>query len=65
LHDEGGTDPLLTYSSGVDLAQSTAYQFLNGNRMNDAIADESLSGYLHIFNPSSIAYVKHFYFCNK
>ena len=48
----------LPYESNYDLAQSTSGQNLyidlgNGN-------DESYSGYLHIFNPSSTTYVKHF-----
>ena len=48
----------LSYESSYDLAQSTddqnLYIDLGGG------SDESYSGYLHIFNPSSTTYVKHF-----
>jgi len=57
-HDEADTSTYLDYDTGKDLAQSTAFQHLGygittGN-------DESLSGYMHLFNPSSTTYVKHF-----
>ena len=57
-HFEDGTASGLAYRSGNDQAQATGFQRLseeigNGN-------DESLSGYLHLFNPSSTTYVKHF-----
>jgi hypothetical protein len=43
----------------VDLAQSTSFQFLTDDAGSDA--DESQSGLvLHLFNPSSTTYVKHF-----
>ena len=58
FHDEADTSTGLSYDAGGDLAQSTSYQNLssaigNGN-------DESLSGELWLFNPSSTTYVKHF-----
>ena len=46
----------LTYELG--LAQSTAFQSLSSGVGNDN--DQSVSGYLHIFNPSSTTFVKHF-----
>ena len=57
-HDEADTGTALGYSTGNDLAQSTSFQNLiddvgNGN-------DESASGMLQIFNPSSTTFVKHF-----
>ena len=57
-HNEADNSTYLDYDTGKDLAQSTAFQPLGygittGN-------DESLSGYLHLFNPSSTTYVKHF-----
>jgi hypothetical protein len=57
-HDEAGTNPELTYRTTEDLAQSTAFQKIlpsigNGN-------DESGSGELKLFNPSSTTFVKHF-----
>ena len=57
-HKEDGTDSAVEYRGDLDQAQGTAFQtFLhdigNGN-------DESGSGYLHLFNPSSTTFVKHF-----
>ena len=57
-HDEGDTGTNLAYSTGGDLAQSTAFQELNQDCGNGA--DECGSGVLQIFNPSSTTYVKHF-----
>jgi hypothetical protein len=57
-HNEGDTLAELTYSTGRDLAQSTAFQDLAPSLGNDN--DESCSGSLTIFNPSSTTYVKHF-----
>jgi len=56
-HSEGGSSEL-SYESGMDQAQGTAFQRIaheigNGN-------DECSSGYLHLFNPSSTTFVKHF-----
>ena len=45
------------YDSG--LAQSTADAFITVGDIGSA-ADESTSGYLHLFNPSSTTFVKHF-----
>jgi len=57
-HDEADTATALEYQTAADLAQSTAFQRL----VTDAGAgnDESLSGILTLFNPSSTTYVKHF-----
>ena len=58
---EGDNDRALEYSPGQDLAQSTAFQSLTGGYGGiGADADQSLSGYLHLFNPSSTTFVKHF-----
>jgi hypothetical protein len=57
-HAENDTYTDLLYLSSVDLAQSTAYHPLK-NQMGSG-ADESGSGYLDLFNPSSTTYVKHF-----
>ena len=58
FHDESDTATALQYRTGEDQAQGTSFQMItdaigNGN-------DESASGYLHIFNPSSDTFVKHF-----
>ena len=47
------------YNTGDDQAQGTAYQSLIENAGSDA--DENCAGKLHLFNPSSTTYVKHFY----
>jgi len=57
-HDEADTGTSLAYDTAKDLAQSTAFQTLESATGNGA--DESSSGTLQIFNPSSTTYVKHF-----
>jgi len=57
-HDEADTATALTYNSTDDLAQSTAFQPIATGVGNGA--DESCSGSLILFNPSSTTYVKHF-----
>jgi hypothetical protein len=54
--DDGGA--VLEYRSGEDLAQSTSFQSLIDSTGNDN--DQSTSGTLRIFNPSSTTFVKHF-----
>jgi len=58
-HGEDGTGASLAYSTGDDLAQSGSFQPVtkaigNGN-------DESCTGTLHLFDPSSTTFVKQFY----
>ena len=57
-HEEGGGNAAVGYSTGSDKAQGTDFQILLDNVGNDN--DQSGSGYLHLFNPSSDTYVKHF-----
>ena len=57
-HSEADTDTGLSYSTTLDLAQSTAFQVIGDGIGNGA--DEHLAGTLTIFNPSSTTYVKHF-----
>jgi len=61
FHNEADTQTGLDYLTDSDLAQSTSYQPLVG-RPSDLgnVAYESLSGYLHLFNPSDTTFVKHF-----
>jgi len=56
--DEGGSDVGLGYSAGEDLAQGTGFQTLAQNCGNDN--DQTTSGTLTLFNPSSTTFVKHF-----
>ena len=46
------------YYAANDQAQGTDFQLINVNLKNDA--DAGLSGKLHLFNPASTTYVKHF-----
>ena len=48
------------YSSSKDLAQSTSYQ--NICDIVGADADQSVSGTMFLFSPSSTTFVKHFMF---
>lgn len=57
-HFENDSAAVLQYQSAQDLAQSTAFQQLTDNLGNGA--DESMSGTLQLFNPSSTTFVKHF-----
>ena len=57
-HDEAGSATALQYDTGMDLAQSTNPQIIAENIGNGS--DECASGYLHLFNPSSTTFVKHF-----
>ena len=57
-HNEGDTVASVPYETGQDLAQSTAYQNLTYN--NGISNDESTSGTLFLFNPSSTTFIKHF-----
>ena len=55
---EDGSSPFFQYETGSDQAQGTGFQPLateigNGDK-------ESATGYLHLFNPSSTTFVKHF-----
>ena len=57
-HNEADNDVELRYDSAYDLAQSTAFQNLADELQNDN--DANASGTLHLFNPSSTTFVKHF-----
>ena len=56
-YESGGT-PALSYATNVDLAQSTNFQNINSGVGSDN--DQCASGTLHLFNPSSTTFVKHF-----
>ena len=57
-HDEADTASGIVYIGTYDLAQGTGYQTINYALGTDN--DECLSGYLHLFQPSSNTFVKHF-----
>ena len=48
------------YQTGTDIAQGTGFQQLMGYGEMDADNDHSLNGTLHLFNPSSTTFIKHF-----
>jgi hypothetical protein len=60
FHTESGSSTGLGYRTGDDLAQGTGYQtlVLEGGNDNDA----NSVGILHLFDPSSTTFVKHFIF---
>jgi len=60
IHAEDNSTPSLAYVAGSDLAQGTGVQRLTTGELNSGNADDSLSGHLHVFNPSSTTFVKHF-----
>ena len=58
-HFENGSSAVLAYETGRDLAESTAFQLLHAEEIDNG-NDSSASGYLHLFNPSSEVFIKHF-----
>jgi hypothetical protein len=58
VHSETDSYTDLSYQTGLDLAQGTGFQPLNVNQ--NAHDDSGSAGYLHLFNPSSTTFVKHF-----
>ena len=57
-HNEAGNDTALEYTAGSDLAQGTGFQYLSDDLGNDN--DQSCSGELWLFSPSSSVFVKHY-----
>jgi hypothetical protein len=59
-HLEDGSQSGLGYVTGDDQAQGTGFQVLSHSGTVGNANDENLTGYLHLFNPSSSTFVKHF-----
>jgi hypothetical protein len=57
-HDESGSEAAIEYRTGEDVAQGTGVQIILQQMGNDN--DQCGSGTLHLFNPSSTTFVKHF-----
>jgi hypothetical protein len=57
-HKEDGSSSALGYRTTDDLAQSTSPQILNTD--SGADNDQSTSGEMFLFNPSSTTFIKHF-----
>ena len=58
LHWEDDSAAQAGYNTGVDLAQGTGFQTISSNLGN--ANDDNCSGFMHLFNPSSTTFVKHF-----
>ena len=58
FHNEADSHTALTYIASRDQAQGTAYAGLSESSGNDN--DQSVSGLLTLYAPSSTTYVKHF-----
>jgi len=63
-HEELDAYNILEYKLGADVAQSTSYVPLFSESIG-TVDDENYSGILHLFNPSSTTYVKHFIASNN
>ena len=57
-HTESDSETVFGYATGGDLAQATGEQQISGGLGNGN--DESGSGHMYLFNPSSTTFVKHF-----
>ena len=57
-YEDGTSGNGLSYSAGSDLQQSTNYQYFNWEMSNDN--DSSISGTLHLFDPSNTTFLKRF-----
>ena len=60
FHYENDSATGVRYNTGYDHAQSTSYQRFNAEDFMGDDADQSLVSILHLFNPSSTTFVKHF-----
>ena len=60
FHNEADSSTGVSYDTNNDLANSTSFQQLNLDADLGADNDQSLSGELYLFNPSSTTFVKHF-----
>ncbi len=58
VHNDSNSVEVVEYEAGADQAQGTAYQTLDTGVGNDN--DQSISGVLTLYAPSSTTYVKHF-----
>ena len=58
VHNEADTAATLSYDANRDQAQATGFQEIASDVGNEN--DQSTSGYLHLFNPSSTTFTTHF-----
>ena len=60
FHYENDSNSGLSYNTSYDQAQGTSYQYVTASSGN--ASNESASGILHLYSPSSTSKVKHFQF---
>ena len=58
IHPESDTETSFGYTTGSDLAQGTGFQYIGVENGNDN--DQSINGYLMLYNPGSTVFTKHF-----
>ena len=58
-HNENDGDQELSYETGSDQGQGTAFQILDLSEVGNQ-NDECVTGYLHLYDPSNTTFVKHF-----
>ena len=58
-HEEDGSAAGIEYETGHDLAESNDFHSLSANTLGTG-NDESFSGYIHLFDPASTTFHKHF-----
>ena len=58
-HTENDGTAELAYRSGNDLAEGTGVQYVDGHGISND-NDNAISGILHLFNPASTTFIKHF-----
>ena len=58
FHDEGDSDTTLSYDTGEDIQSADGDQTLG--ELIGADGDQSASGFLHLYDPASTTFVKHF-----
>ena len=57
-HGEDGTGAALAYAGSYDQAQATSFQYITDRTGTDN--DQTVAGTLHLYDPSSSTFVKHF-----
>ena len=57
-HEESGSTAKIGYDTDFHLTQSTSFQTIIGSESADN--DQASSGYLHLFDPASTTFVKHY-----
>ena len=58
-HNESDTEAVVEYDAANDLANATGFQTILGKEPGNG-NDESVAGTLHLFDPASTTFVKHF-----